>query len=92
MVVFAEYTWTPGDLVQAEDRAHRIGQARSVNIYMLHVRSSVDDVIWQKLQKKLEHVGQVSPLLTESVRLISNWGVCCLVIPVTLSVWIRHWW
>jgi SWI/SNF-related matrix-associated actin-dependent regulator 1 of chromatin subfamily A len=59
VVVFAEYTWTPGDLVQAEDRAHRIGQARSVNIYMLHVKNSVDDVIWQKLQKKLEHVGQV---------------------------------
>ena len=58
VVVFAEYTWTPGDLVQAEDRAHRIGQASSVNIYMLHARGSVDDVIWAKLQSKLEHVGQ----------------------------------
>ena len=36
--------------VQAEDRAHRIGQARSVNIYMLHARGSVDDVIWATLQ------------------------------------------
>ena len=59
VVVFAEYTWTPGDLVQAEDRAHRIGQASSVNIYMLHVKNSIDDLIWQKLQRKLEHVGQV---------------------------------
>ena len=59
VVVFAECTWTPGDLVQAEDRAHRIGQASSVNIYFLHVKASIDDLIWQKLGRKLEHVGQV---------------------------------
>ena len=63
VVVFAEYTWTPGDLVQAEDRAHRIGQASSVNIYFLHVKASIDDLIWQKLGRKLEHVGQVNTLL-----------------------------
>ena len=67
VVVFAEYTWTPGDLVQAEDRAHRIGQASSVNIYMLHVKNSIDDLIWQKLQRKLEHVGQVGWLSWSSV-------------------------
>jgi len=37
---------------------HRIGQPQSVNIYYLHVRGSVDDIMWSTLQTKLENVGQ----------------------------------
>ena len=59
MVVFAEYSWTPGTLVQAEDRVHRIGQANSVNVYYLHAKGSIDDIIWQTLEHKLDDVGQV---------------------------------
>lgn len=58
IVVFAEMTWTPGEIIQAEDRAHRIGQASSVNVYFLHVKQSVDDIIWASVQSKLENVGQ----------------------------------
>ncbi|KAK9812924.1 hypothetical protein WJX72_005876 [[Myrmecia] bisecta] len=59
IVVFAEMTWVPGNLVQAEDRAHRIGQGSRVNVYYLHVKGSIDDIIWESVQNKLEHVGQV---------------------------------
>ena len=41
---------------------HRIGQAQSVNIYYLHVRGSVDDIMWNMLQTKLENVGTVRRL------------------------------
>ncbi len=58
-VVFGELSWTPGDIVQAEDRAHRIGQASSVLVQFLHAKQSVDDVMWGSVQHKLENLGQV---------------------------------
>ncbi|KAL6990198.1 DNA helicase, partial [Sarracenia purpurea var. burkii] len=58
-VIFAELSWTPGDMIQAEDRAHRIGQVASVNIYYLLANDTVDDIIWDVVQSKLENLGQV---------------------------------
>ncbi|CAI9108217.1 OLC1v1007770C1 [Oldenlandia corymbosa var. corymbosa] len=58
-VIFAELAWTPGDLIQAEDRAHRIGQVSSVNIYYLLANDTVDDIIWDVVQSKLENLGQM---------------------------------
>ncbi|RYR31531.1 hypothetical protein Ahy_B01g056335 isoform B [Arachis hypogaea] len=58
-VIFAELSWTPGDLIQAEDRAHRIGQVSSVNIYYLLANDTVDDIIWDVVQSKLDNLGQM---------------------------------
>ncbi|CAN0928138.1 SWI/SNF-related matrix-associated actin-dependent regulator of chromatin subfamily A-like protein 1 [Linum grandiflorum] len=58
-VIFAELAWTPGDLIQAEDRVHRIGQVSSVNIYYLLANDTVDDIIWDVVQSKLENLGQM---------------------------------
>ncbi|EPS71202.1 hypothetical protein M569_03554, partial [Genlisea aurea] len=58
-VIFAELSWTPGDMIQAEDRAHRIGQRSSVNIYYLLGNATVDDIIWDVIQNKLDNLGQM---------------------------------
>ncbi|KAL0028605.1 hypothetical protein WJX79_005056 [Trebouxia sp. C0005] len=72
MVVFAEYSWTPGTLVQAEDRVHRIGQANSVNVYYLHAKGSIDDIIWQTLEHKLDDVGQVLNGKSDSFQMVKS--------------------
>ncbi|GLC46562.1 hypothetical protein PLESTM_001890200 [Pleodorina starrii] len=59
LVVFAELSWVPGDIQQAEDRCHRIGQHTSVNIHYLLVRNSIDEIMWETLQTKLGNVGKV---------------------------------
>lgn len=46
-------------LVQAEDRAHRIGQKSSVNIHYLVAAGTIDDIIWPSVANKVEVVSTV---------------------------------
>lgn len=57
MVVFAELYWTPAQMLQAEDRVHRIGQANAVTITYLLGKGTLDDVIWPMINKKLSVLG-----------------------------------
>ena len=51
-VVFLELPWTPGDLTQAEDRCHRIGQKDSVNIYYLLASGTIEEKIAKLIDRK----------------------------------------
>lgn len=53
-VLMHEFHWTPGDNDQATDRAHRIGQTKSVLVqYVVH-RDSVDKAVIETILKKRE--------------------------------------
>ncbi|KAI6213758.1 hypothetical protein M3Y94_00189400 [Aphelenchoides besseyi] len=52
-VIFAELYWTPAMMIQAEDRAHRIGQRDSVLVEYVLAKKTADDEIWPVVQSKL---------------------------------------
>lgn len=59
VVFFAEMFWTPGSLIQAEDRAHRIGQTRDVKIFYFFAESTIDELLWPLVRKKLQLLGEI---------------------------------
>lgn len=51
-VLFVEFGWTSSIHDQAEDRAHRIGQKNSVNIYYLYGIDTIDEYILELIESK----------------------------------------
>ena len=58
-VVFCELFFNPGILVQAEDRAHRIGQSDCVTVHYLLAKGTIDDRLWPLLISKLNTLEMV---------------------------------
>lgn len=54
-VIFMEHDWNPMKDLQAIDRAHRIGQKRTVNVYRLVLRDTLEQKIMslQRFKKNL---------------------------------------
>ena len=51
-VIFAELYYTPAIMIQAEDRAHRIGQTNQVNIIYLYGLATIDEILYPRIREK----------------------------------------
>jgi len=51
-LAFIELDWVPGNLIQAEDRIHRIGQKESVIIYYLITKGTIEEKLCKIIQHK----------------------------------------
>lgn len=68
-VVFVELDWVPGNLSQAEDRCHRIGQTGSVLVQHIVVDNSIDQRMAEKLVKKQAIIDAALNGKTESTKI-----------------------
>ncbi|KAH0545511.1 hypothetical protein FGG08_000339 [Glutinoglossum americanum] len=63
-VVMIDQDWNPQVMIQAEARAHRIGQTKPVTVYKLCTQGTVEEQMMGRIQKKLF----LSAKVTESMR------------------------
>lgn len=59
-VIFAEIDWVPGNMLQAEDRAHRIGQNSNVLIWHIVINRTLDAIMAKILVRKQADIDQAT--------------------------------
>ena len=57
-VAFLDLPWTPGAKAQAEDRAHRIGQTRPVEVVHVLAKGTIDERMLEILSEKEKIIAQ----------------------------------
>lgn len=58
-VIFVEHDWNPQKDIQAMDRAHRLGQKKTVNVYRLITRGTIEEKIMGLQRFKIDVASQV---------------------------------
>lgn len=58
-VVFVEISWVPGEINQAMDRCHRIGQTSNVTARFLVVEGSLDEQMLSAIEKKEKVIKEI---------------------------------
>jgi SWI/SNF-related matrix-associated actin-dependent regulator 1 of chromatin subfamily A len=75
IVIMNSLDWVPGNHEQAEDRAYRIGQKETVNIYYMLMDDTIDTLVWDILNEKKKIIGTImgeDDLITEFLNKIDN--------------------
>ena len=65
-VLFVEFPWTYSDCCQAEDRAHRNGQKNAVNCVYLLGDGTIDEYMYNLIQKKKDISNGVTGTMEET--------------------------
>ncbi len=75
IVIMNSLDWVPGNHEQAEDRAYRIGQKETVNIYYMLIDDTIDTLVWDILNEKKKVIGTImgeTDIITEFLKKIDN--------------------
>lgn len=64
-VIHFDHWWNPAVMQQAEDRAHRIGQANKLTVYSFWMRDTIEENIKKKLYEKRSIIEKVIDPLAE---------------------------
>jgi SWI/SNF-related matrix-associated actin-dependent regulator 1 of chromatin subfamily A len=75
IVIMNSLDWVPGNHEQAEDRAYRIGQKETVNIYYMLIDDTIDTLVWDILNEKKKIIGTImgeDDIITEFLNKIDN--------------------
>ena len=75
IVIMNSLDWVPGNHEQAEDRAYRIGQNKTVNIYYMLIDDTIDTLVWEILNDKKKVIGAImgeDDIINEFIKKIEN--------------------
>ncbi|KAM0451359.1 hypothetical protein ACHAO4_006034 [Trichoderma viride] len=65
-VIIFDQSDNPQDDIQAENRAHRLGQKRDVEVIRLIATHTIEELIYKACQKKIELANKVTGVIEES--------------------------
>jgi SWI/SNF-related matrix-associated actin-dependent regulator 1 of chromatin subfamily A len=71
-VIFNDIDFVPSNHLQAEDRSYRIGQNKTVNIYYPIFNDTIEEKVYETLQRKKEIISTVMGEKNEQIDFVND--------------------